>query len=95
MGEQRLDKRAARDLVADEALPVVARLAIEIRSDGRRTIARGAMQDLDSGQEVAIEVSAGSVLELAGQLTTALARTLFSLPKALMTRRRTRRPADR
>jgi hypothetical protein len=60
---------------ADE-LPVIARLVVEIRSDGTRTIARGAMEDLTSGQQVAVEARAGSPLEL----SRALAKLLLSAP---------------
>jgi hypothetical protein len=64
-----LDHSAADVATADE-LPIVARLAIEIRSDGTRTIARGAMHDIASGQQVAIEIGDGTALQLARQLTT-------------------------
>lgn len=87
--------RAATDLEAAEELPIVARLAIEIRSDGTRTIARGAMHDALSGEQVAIEVGGGTVMQLARQLTVevtgvvagVLSRALgSSLPKALTKR---------
>jgi hypothetical protein len=55
---------------------VVARLMVEIRSDGRRTIARGAAEDRVSGERVAIELRAGSPFEL----LLSLARTIGSLP---------------
>jgi hypothetical protein len=60
----------------DEDLPVVARLVVEIRSDGRRTLARGAAEDAASGQRVAIEARGDSP----AQLAVALARSLFKLP---------------
>jgi hypothetical protein len=60
----------------DEDLPVVARLVVEIRSDGRRTIARGAAEDRASGQKVAIEARGDSP----AQLALALARSLWKLP---------------
>jgi len=56
--------------------PVVARLVVEIRSDGRHTIARGAMEDAATGRGVAIEASGRSPLTLA----LSLARVLFTLP---------------
>jgi len=56
--------------------PVVARLVVEIRSDGRRTIARGAMEDLQSGQKVGIEAKGDSPISLA----MALARSMFRAP---------------
>ena len=56
--------------------PVVARLVVEIRSDGRRTIARGAMEDAATGQGVAIEARGDSPLKLA----VSLARAMLSVP---------------
>ncbi|HTJ40683.1 MAG TPA: hypothetical protein VL463_01265 [Kofleriaceae bacterium] len=60
----------------DDDLPVVARLVVEIRSDGRRTIARGAAEDRASGQKVAIEAHGDSPMQLA----LALARSLVKIP---------------
>jgi hypothetical protein len=71
--------------------PIVARLVIEIRSDGSHTIARGAMEDALSGQKVAVEASGTTPLALALSLaksivaTPLLARQAF---RALVTRRR-------
>jgi hypothetical protein len=56
--------------------PVVARLIVEIRSDGRRTIARGAMEDPATGRAVAIEATGRSPFQLA----LSLARSLVTLP---------------
>jgi hypothetical protein len=56
--------------------PVVARLVIEIRSDGTRTIARGAMEDVESGQTVAVEARGDSPFQLA----MAMARSMFKVP---------------
>ena len=57
-------------------LPVVARLIVEVRSDGRRTIARGAMEDAASDTRVAIEASGMSPLELA----LGLAKSILAAP---------------
>ncbi len=57
--------------------PVVARLIVEIRSDGSRTIARGAIEDVVNGQRTAIEARGESPLQLA----IALARSLTQLPR--------------
>ena len=57
--------------------PVVARLVVEIRSDGSRTIARGAMEDLVTGQRTAVEARGDSPLQLA----LALGRALTQLPR--------------
>jgi hypothetical protein len=71
--------------------PVVARLVIEIRSDGSHTIARGAMEDALSGQKVAVEANGTTPLALALSLaksivgTPVLARQAF---RALVGRRR-------
>ena len=62
---------------ADDDLPVVARLVVEIRSDGRRTVARGALEDTAGGDSVAVEARGNSPLELA----LGLAKTMLQLPK--------------
>jgi len=59
-----------------EEPPVVARMIIEIRSDGTRTVARGAVEDVASGERVAIEARGSTPMALAGSL----ARSLFSVP---------------
>jgi hypothetical protein len=58
-------------------LPVVARLMVEIRSDGSYTVARGAMEDLASGQKVAVEATGSSPLALALSLAKSIASTPF------------------
>jgi hypothetical protein len=57
-------------------LPVVARIVVEIRSDGSRTLARGAMEDTASQTRVAIEASGATPLELA----LALAKSIMQAP---------------
>jgi hypothetical protein len=57
--------------------PVVARLMVEIRSDGSRTIARGALEDVAGGHRTAVEAHGDSPLSLA----LALARSLTQLPR--------------
>ncbi|MBK9071220.1 MAG: hypothetical protein IPL79_09505 [Myxococcales bacterium] len=59
--------------------PVIARVMVEIRSDGSRTIARGAMEDLISGENVAIEARGSSLLNVALQL----AGSMRSLPNLI------------
>jgi hypothetical protein len=56
--------------------PVVARLIVEIRSDGTTTVARGAMEDAQSGQKVAILARGTTPLALA----LSLARSITSAP---------------
>src|SRR5688572_22497509 len=58
--------------VEHEEPPVVARLVVEIRSDGTRTIARGALQDATLGQEVAIKAEGTTPLALAASLVRAM-----------------------
>jgi hypothetical protein len=65
--------------------PVVARLIVEIRSDGSRTIARGALEDSASGTRTAVEAHGDSPLQLA----LALARELTRLPRGTTLRART------
>lgn len=60
----------------DDDLPVVARLVVEIRSDGSRTIARGGLEDAALGQRVTVEARGDSPLQLA----LALAKSLGALP---------------
>ncbi|MCA9645822.1 MAG: hypothetical protein H6718_05750 [Polyangiaceae bacterium] len=52
--------------------PVVARMVIEIRSDGSRTIARGALEEVVSGEKVAIEAHGTTPMALAANLTKSL-----------------------
>lgn len=74
-------------------LPVVARLIVEIRSDGSRTLARGALEDLLTGEKVAVEAKGGSPAQLAASLATSLLTTPFALGRAAgaLVRRRLRR----
>jgi hypothetical protein len=65
------------DAPDDEDLPVVARLIVEVRSDGRRTIARGGIEDVASGQKVAIDARGDSPLQLA----RALAKAMLQMPR--------------
>ena len=65
-----------------EEPPVVARMIIEIRSDGTRTIARGALEDIVSNERVKIEASGGSPMALAASLASNLLSTPFMLGRA-------------
>lgn len=60
----------------DDDLPVVARLVIEIRSDGSRTVARGALEQAELGERVGVEARGGSPAALAADLL----RAIVSLP---------------
>jgi hypothetical protein len=83
MADQPHDKTAtsvattpSAEVPAKDELPVVARLIVEIRSDGRRTVARGAMEDAASGTRAAVEASGSTPLELA----LGLAKSILSAP---------------
>lgn len=74
--------------------PVVARMIVEIRSDGTRTIARGAIEEATTGERVAIEAHGATPLGLA----RSLAKSMFSAPalarqavKALLTAKKSGR----
>jgi len=56
--------------------PVVARLIVEIRSDGTRTVARGALEDVLGGERVAIVARGTTPMALAASL----AKSLFQAP---------------
>ena len=70
---------------ADDDLPVVARLVIEIRSDGTRTVARGGLEQAalpgmpgtDAPERVAIEARGGSPAALAADLLRAIVTMPF------------------
>ncbi len=63
-------------IVGEDELPVVARMVVEIRSDGSRTIARGVLEDHIQGEKVAVEAKAPTLPGLA----TGLARALMRMP---------------
>ena len=60
---------------ADEP-PVVAQLMIEIRSDGSRTVARGALNDLRTGESAQVHAQGNTP----GDLMMSLASSLLALP---------------
>jgi hypothetical protein len=72
---------------ADEDLPVVSRLMIEIRSDGSRTVVRGRMEDHsgDEPQAVQMEARAATPVELVKTLTRALVDVMRGGPASLGT----------
>ena len=78
-------ERDPRDLAAAEPAevvpapdepPVAARLVVEIRTDGTRTVARGALEDAILGERVAVKVEGTTPLSLA----LALAKAMFQAP---------------
>jgi hypothetical protein len=50
-------------------------MVVEIRSDGSRTVARGAIEDLQSGERVALRADATTPMALASELAKGLLRT--------------------
>jgi uncharacterized protein YicC (UPF0701 family) len=97
--ELQVNSKTANDLAetADDP-PVVARLIVEIRSDGTRTVARGALKDELSGEQVAIVARGDSPLELAAQLARALVTTPFSagqIAKSMLHTRLNSRRSDK
>jgi hypothetical protein len=61
--------------------PVVAQLMIEIRSDGSRTIARGALNDLRTGESAQVHAEGRTPNEL----MMSLASSLLALPSSIFT----------
>ncbi len=61
-------------------MPVVARLMIEVRSDGIRTSARGAFEDLQNDEQTAIELPPMTPLELSAALSATLTKVLAESP---------------
>lgn len=68
----------------DDLPPVVARLVVEVRSDGTRTVARGGLEDHQTGQRVALSAEAGSPLELSRLLLRSLVATPAQLARAII-----------
>lgn len=92
--DSKISVRDPGDLTKAQEPPVVARMVVEIRSDGFRTIARGALEEVVSGQRVAIEANGTTPVALAASLAKSmfgarmLARQALS---SLMSRRLKRR----
>lgn len=73
-----LNARRGADLAEPAAEPpVVARLIVEVRSDGTRTIARGGLEA--GGEAVTLEAHGTTP----AQLAASLARTIFTAPALL------------
>lgn len=71
-----LAKRRSTAVAEKDELPVVARLVVEIRSDGTRTVARGALEDSLQGVKVGVEAHGATPVDLA----VSLAKSMFQLP---------------
>lgn len=75
-----LQKRSSTQVGApNDEPPVVAQLMVEIRSDGSRTIARGALNDLRTGESAQVHAEGRTP----GDLMLSLAGSLLSLPASL------------
>ena len=75
-----LQKRSSTQVgTPNEEPPVVAQLMIEIRSDGSRTIARGALNDLRSGESAQVHAEGKTPRDL----MLSLAGSLLALPASL------------
>ena len=74
-GVVRLDEETQVEPRASTEPPIVARLVIEIRSDGTRTVARGALEDALNGERVTLEAHGGTPLALARSLMKSLLTT--------------------
>jgi hypothetical protein len=73
--KKQLVPRVPPATLADEP-PVVARLVVEIRSDGKRTIARGALEEAQRGEHSSIRVEGTTP----AQLALSLVRALLQMP---------------
>jgi hypothetical protein len=71
-----LDKKPDAPLEARAEPPVVARLIIEIRSDGSRTVARGMAEDVAQGERIQVEAEGNTPL----QLVLSLLKSLKDVP---------------
>ena len=67
-----LEKKPGAPLQESKEPPVVTRLVIEIRSDGTRTIARGAVEDVKSGERVEVNAEGATPLLLIASLLRSL-----------------------
>jgi len=73
-----LAPRESSEVTGDTELPIVARLIVEVRSDGSRTIARGLIEDATTGQRTQLAVSGGAPVALLATVLGA-GRTFASL----------------
>jgi hypothetical protein len=93
MRSKEQERTGPRDLVSpgsNESLaessdepPVVARMIVEIRSDGTRTVARGALEDAATGQRTTLVARGSSPAALAGSLVKSLLKVPLLAPGAV------------
>jgi hypothetical protein len=72
MPDDKLEAKEAAPVAERHELPVVTRLVIEIRSDGLRTVARGAVEDTRTGQRVELNAEGATPLLLIATLLKSL-----------------------
>jgi hypothetical protein len=70
--KEELEPKRDAPLTAQPELPVVTRLVIEIRSDGSRTLARGALEDARTGEKVELKAEGATPLLLIASLLKSL-----------------------
>lgn len=75
-GDQPRPERVSPLASRPEDPPVVARMVVEIRSDGTRTVARGAIEDVSTGESASLEAHGTTPISLAASL----AKSLVSIP---------------
>jgi hypothetical protein len=59
-----LAPRESFEVTGDTELPIVARLIVEVRSDGRRTVARGLIEDTTTGRRTQLAASGANPVAL-------------------------------
>jgi hypothetical protein len=72
-GPGKIEKAARREVLARKDPPVVARLVLEIRSDGTHTVARGMAEDVARGERVIVDAEGATPLQLVFSLLRSLA----------------------
>jgi hypothetical protein len=72
MADDKLEAKKDASLDEQHELPVVTRLVIEVRSDGSRTVARGAVEDVRTGQKVELNAEGATPLLLIASLLKSL-----------------------
>ncbi len=70
-------------LESEEELPVVMRMVVEIRSDGRRTVARGALEDVTLGVKTQVRAKGGTPFQLALGLAKGITKSISRGPKKI------------
>jgi hypothetical protein len=72
-GPVKIEKVPRGEVEARKDPPVVARLVLEIRSDGTHTIARGMAEDVARGERVVVDAAGTTPLQLVFSLLRSLA----------------------